>query len=211
MYRSHYQKLVSEIESPGYYADKLLHNYIYKGSALSSQVKADMKRYNNYSGVISLLPDTGRVLILGSGNGSFPLLLSMVKSSMYIDAVESDEDRVDLARNCASCTDKITYILDNPLKYNILNKYDAIIFIDYFSLLELDEQQLLLKICKNHTPLIIISDIKYSWISKIRLKMAGVELQNVGKHSQHIIDRMSEELNFNITQKEDIFALSVKG
>jgi 1-acyl-sn-glycerol-3-phosphate acyltransferase len=211
MYRNHYQKLISEIETPGYYADKLLHNYIYKGSAVSAQVRSDMKKHNNYSEIISHLPDSGRVLVLGSGNGSFSLLLSMVKPSMHIDAVESDEDRVDLARNCASCTDKITYIHDNPLQYNIMDKYEAIILVDYFSLLKIDEQQLLLKNCKSHTFLILISDIKYSWINKISLKIAGVELPNVRNHTQQSIDKMSEELFFDVSQKENIFALSLKG
>jgi 1-acyl-sn-glycerol-3-phosphate acyltransferase len=211
MYRSHYQKLVSEIETPRYYADKLLHNYIYKGSAVGTQVRSDMKRHNNYSEVISHLSETGRVLILGSGNGSFALLLSMVKPSLNIEAVESDEDKLELAKNCASCTDKITYIQDNPLKYNIMEKYSAIILIDYFSLLEKDEQQLLLANCINHTSLILISDIEYSWMNKISLKMAGIELQNVTNHPPDSFVNISQEFSFDISYKDDVFAISRKG
>jgi hypothetical protein len=210
MYKSHYQKLVSEIETPGYYADKLLHNYIYKGSWVRIQVRSDLKKHNNYSEIISYLPDTGRVLILGSGFGSFSLLLSMVKPSLIIVSVEADEYKLELAGNCASCTDKMTYIHDNPLEYSITDEYEAIILIDYFSYLEKSEQQLLLKNCTNHSSLILISDIEYSRYSRFRLKIAGAELKEVRNYSQQSLEKMSEELSFNISHKGDIFTLSAK-
>ncbi|MCX6224539.1 MAG: 1-acyl-sn-glycerol-3-phosphate acyltransferase, partial [Bacteroidia bacterium] len=208
MYKSHYQKMASEIETPGYFADKVFHNYVYKGTAISTQVCIDLKKHNNYSEIINQLPDSGHILVLGAGTGSFPLLLSIVKPALAIDAIEKDEEKLALARNCASCSEKISYIESNPLDFEITQTYDAVVLVDCFSTFDKAGQQQILLNCINHSTLLLISDIEYSWWSKVRLRLTGNELQRIKRYDLQDLEKSSKELYFHLTQTDNIFAIS---
>jgi hypothetical protein len=208
MYKIQHQRIESETEIPEYYADKVFHNYIYKGISVSTQVSIDLKKHNYYKEIIGQLPDNGSVLVLGAGFGAFPLLLSMVKPELIIDAVEADEDKLALAQNCASCTEKISYIQGNPLHFEIVNTYNAVVLIDCLSTFENAQQYQIIRNCLNHSPLILFSDIEYSRFNKTRLKLSGNELHKVNVYDKFKLKQISEELNFNITQTNNIFAIS---
>jgi hypothetical protein len=210
MYMTHYRTMSSGIETSSYFADKLFHNYIYKGSSVSIQVSIDLKKHNNYSEIIKLLPDEGQVLVLGSGMGAFPLLLSMVKPALSIDAVESDEDKLALARNCASCTENISYIESDPLYFEIRKTYNTVILVDCLSKFEKTVQQQILRNCLNHSSLVLLSDIDYNWQNIIRLKLSGTELQKNIKYNLSELEQLSEGLCFSLNRNDDIFAFSKK-
>jgi 1-acyl-sn-glycerol-3-phosphate acyltransferase len=208
MYINQYQQMVSEIETPDYFADKLFHNYIYKGAAVSALVKADLNKHGNYSDIIKSLPETGNILVLGAGSGSFPLMLSMVKPALSIDAVEEDEDNLALAMNCGSCTNKLSYMKGSPLNFTIEKSYDAIVLVDCLSLSEYPEQKQILRKCVNHAPLVLISDIEYPLNSKIRIMLKGIEQKRLKFYTFSFLEQLSEGLSVNIIQKDNIFALS---
>jgi 1-acyl-sn-glycerol-3-phosphate acyltransferase len=208
MYISHYQHIATELETPDYFADKLLHNYIYKGAAVSTLVKADLKKHGNYSNIIKNLPDSGSILVCGAGYGSFPLMTSMVKPALAIDALEEDEYKIALATHCASRTEKLSYIKGSSLDSINGKSYDSIILVDYISLLERPEQRELLKNCVNRSPLVLISDIEYPLNSKIRLMIKGIEQKRLKFLSLSLLEQLSEGLSVDIIQKDNIFALS---
>jgi 1-acyl-sn-glycerol-3-phosphate acyltransferase len=208
MYKNHYRKLVSEIETPAYYADKLFHNYVYKGSSVGAQVYVALKRHNNYTEIIKRIPDNGRVLVLGAGIGSFPLLLSMVKPTLNIIAAEGDEEKLSLAMNCASASGKVTYLQSSPLNFNFLQEYDTIVLVDCLSAFgDVDKLQII-KNCLSHSSLILLSDPEYSWYQKIRLKLSGCELEKPEKYSISSLRQISDGLFCNIIQTDNIFAIS---
>jgi len=208
MYQEQYQRIASEVETPGYYADKLFHNYIYKGVSVSTKVSIDLKKHNNYSEIIKLLPDSGQVLVLGAGLGSFPLLLSMVKPSLIIDAVEDDEDKLTLARNCASCTENITYRQGNPLDIKLEQTYKAVILIDCLAAFENVGQLQILQNCMNHSMLVLISDIGDSSFNKMRLKLTGNEIPKIKMNYQSNLGQLSENMGFNIVQMDHLTTIS---
>jgi 1-acyl-sn-glycerol-3-phosphate acyltransferase len=208
MYISRYQQMASEIETPEYYSDKLFHNYIYKGAAVSTHIKIDLKKHKNYSAIIEQLPDNGNILVFGSGLGSFPLLLSMVKPALVIDAMDDDEDKLSLAMHCASYTERISYRQGNPLNYTIPGRYDVIVLVDCLSLFENSDKMQILGNCVNNAPLILLSDIEYSWNNKIRLMLKGIELRKFINYSFSLLEQLSEGLSVNIIQKDNIFAVS---
>jgi uncharacterized protein len=208
MYKNYYRQLAAEIETPDYYADRVFHNYIYKGAAIATQIQIDLKRHKNYSEIIKQVPDNGNILVFGAGLGSFPLLLSMVKPALIIDAVGDDEDKLALARNCTSYTEKISYLQGNPLNFKIARRYDAIVLLDCMSLFDNPDKIEILGNCVNNTPLVLICDIEYSWNYKLRLIINGIELQKIRNHSISLLEELSEGLSANIIQKDNIFALS---
>jgi 1-acyl-sn-glycerol-3-phosphate acyltransferase len=211
MYKAHYQRIATEIETPEYFADKLYHNYIYKGSAVSTQVLIDLKKHNSYSEIISLLPKSGQVLVLGADIGSFPLLLSMVNPELVVVAVEADEDKLALAGNCASCTEKISYINSDPSSFEINQQYDAVVLVDCLSTFRPAEQQMIIKNCIHNSSLVLFSDIEYSWSGKMRLKMSGNELKKMNKYTLSDMEQLSEELCFSLTRNGNVYVISKTG
>ena len=109
-YQAEYKKLCDEIETPAYYADLVLKNYIYKGTAIEREVRRNLQKNNNYTTEIANMPDKGEVTITNTGYGEYALLLSLVKKDLHITAVEPDPDRRTLAENNASVPKNLKYI-----------------------------------------------------------------------------------------------------
>ena len=101
-YQDEYAKLSHEVETPDYYADLVLKNYIYKGPAIEREVRRNLKRNNNYNKEIAAMPDEGEVTIQNTGYGEYALLMALTKKNLQITAIETDEDKRAIAENCIS-------------------------------------------------------------------------------------------------------------
>ncbi|MDR2913290.1 MAG: 1-acyl-sn-glycerol-3-phosphate acyltransferase [Tannerella sp.] len=108
-YQAEYKKLSKEVETPDYYADLVLKNYIYKGPAIERAVRRNLKKHNNYTVEIAAMPDEGEVTIQNTGYGEYALLLSLVKKKLRITVVEPNSDTRALAENCASVQGNLRY------------------------------------------------------------------------------------------------------
>ncbi|MDR0794887.1 MAG: 1-acyl-sn-glycerol-3-phosphate acyltransferase [Tannerella sp.] len=111
-YREQYQSLSKQIETPDYYSDLVIHNYIYKGASVERAVRRSLRRNDNFKSLISQLPDEGKVVVVNSGYGEFALLLALVKKQLQIVAYEENSDLRDLAANCASVSANLVYTGD---------------------------------------------------------------------------------------------------
>jgi len=109
-YQAEYQNMCDEIETPAYYADLVLKNYIYKGSAIAHDVRRNLKKHNNFNTEIAAMPDEGEVTIHNTGYGEYALLLSLVKKHLSVTAIEPDPDRRALAENCASIPNNLKFV-----------------------------------------------------------------------------------------------------
>ena len=98
------------METADYYADLVIHNYIYKGPTVERTVRRNLKKHGNYRDMISQLKKHSRVLIENCGYGELPLLLSLVYKNMSVVATESDTDKLELAANCASVPSNLQYV-----------------------------------------------------------------------------------------------------
>jgi len=108
-YQAEFKKLCDEIETPAYYADLVMKNYIYKGAAIEREVRRNLRQNNNYAAEIAAMPDEGAVTIANTGYGEYALLLSLVKKGLHITAIEPDTDRRAVAENCVSIPENLTY------------------------------------------------------------------------------------------------------
>ena len=108
-YQAEYKKLCDEIETPAYYADLVIKNYIYKGITIEREVRRNLKKHNNYAAEIAAMPNDGEVTLANTGYGEYALLLSLVKKDLLITAVEPDPDRRILAENCVSVPGNLCY------------------------------------------------------------------------------------------------------
>ena len=109
-YRERYEHLSEQIETPAYYSDRVIHNYIYKGPAIERSVRRNLRKHRNYAELISQLPDEGRVIVENSGLGVFTLLLALTKRHLQVIGVEKNTDSRELAENCASVPANLYYV-----------------------------------------------------------------------------------------------------
>ena len=109
LYEAEYEKLAKSIETPGYYSDLVMHNYIYKGIGVEREVRKLMRDNNNFENQIAALPEEGEVTITDCGYGAYPLLAALVKKRLKITATDADREKIELARNCASVPSNLTY------------------------------------------------------------------------------------------------------
>lgn len=121
-YKECYQKLSEQIETPAYFSDRVIHNYIYKGPAIERTVRRNLRQHRNYADIISQLPDEGRVIVENSGLGAFTLLLALTKKHLQVIGIEENTDLQELAANCASVPENLYYIAnENDLEQSNAN------------------------------------------------------------------------------------------
>ena len=106
-YQAEYKKLCREIETPDYYADLVLKNYIYKGPAIERAVRKNFRKNKNYVVEIAAMPDEGEVTIRNTSYGEYALLLALVKKNLKITVIEPNPDIRALAANCASVPENL--------------------------------------------------------------------------------------------------------
>ncbi len=101
-YEDEYAKMVEELETPAYFKDLVLHNYIYKGRAVERNARRALEHIDEMAARIASLPDEGECVIQETGQGEFSLLAALTKKRLRIVARIDDEERFLLADHCAS-------------------------------------------------------------------------------------------------------------
>ena len=108
-YIEQYNEICRQTETADYFADLVLHNYIYKGHDIERRARKNLRQNGNYREAIAALPDNGEYRIDNCGQGVFALLAALVKKNLQITATDSDADLVDIAANCVSVPENLKY------------------------------------------------------------------------------------------------------
>ncbi|MBR4199063.1 MAG: 1-acyl-sn-glycerol-3-phosphate acyltransferase [Bacteroidales bacterium] len=108
-YTEQYDEICRRTETADYFADLVLHNYIYKGRDIERRARKNLRQNGNYREAIAALPDNGEYRIENCGQGEFALLAALVKKNLQITATDSDADLVDIAANCVSVPQNLKY------------------------------------------------------------------------------------------------------
>jgi 1-acyl-sn-glycerol-3-phosphate acyltransferase len=109
-YMEVYGKMSEALETPDYYADLVKHNYLYKGAEIERTVKRHLRKNKNFVEEIRLQPKNGETVIENKGYGEYPLLCSLVRKALQINANEPDTDIREIAENCVSVPENLKYL-----------------------------------------------------------------------------------------------------
>jgi 1-acyl-sn-glycerol-3-phosphate acyltransferase len=148
-FREEYEKIREEIETPKYYREQLIYNYLYKGPVLEWYMRIKTKLEKNYEQFHKLLPLQGKILDIGCGYGFMSYMLHFLSEERYITGVDFDEEKIETANHCYLKTDNINFICADVVKYSF-DTHDAFIISDVLHYLQPDEQELLLQKCINN-------------------------------------------------------------
>lgn len=159
-FREEYQKFRLICETPKYFRNKLINNYIYKGPILEWYTRVKLSLEDNYELLNKLIPREGKITDIGCGYGYQPYMLHFLSSEREITAIDYDENKIETAANCPSKNDKLKFICSSAVDYEYTNQ-DAFILSDVLHyLLPEDQKNVLRKIFNklNDGGVIIIRD-----------------------------------------------------
>lgn len=122
-YLDWYDTVCKETETMDYFSGIIYSNYIYKGLNVEWHLKRSHKTREKYATIISNLPECGNLLICNCGYGIFALTCALMKRNLHIMAIDTDADKIDIARNCISVPSNLKY----GCAETDFEKYDLII------------------------------------------------------------------------------------
>ena len=145
-FKAEYEKLRATCETPRYYYDRLCHNYIYKGPVLEWYIRYKIKMENYYEHYNDLIAADAKILDIGCGYGQMDYMLHFTGRDRVITGVDHDAEKIDIANNCFSKSDKINFVAADATQYEV-TPHDVIILNDMLHYINYQEQELLIKKC----------------------------------------------------------------
>lgn len=129
-----------------YYRRLLALNYVLKGPILEWYLRMKMKLEYNYEIYNALMPRQGDILDLGCGYGFISYMLMFTADNRQITGVDYDAEKIEVAANCFSKNDRITFECADISDYYI-SPMNGFILSDVLHYLPPEEQVILLKKC----------------------------------------------------------------
>ncbi|MCF6223047.1 MAG: 1-acyl-sn-glycerol-3-phosphate acyltransferase [Flavobacteriaceae bacterium] len=142
-FKSNFLEFRDEIENKNYYRGILLSNYLYKDKKIQNLVKEDFEKYKSlYYNLNITLPRSIKILHIGNDFGQIDILLVSKSIERKIDSFISDENHLNVAKNCytVKCR-KVTYI-ENLSEIKAID-YELLLISDAIGLKYLDQKELL--------------------------------------------------------------------
>lgn len=145
-FKRKYEELKLQNHTPAHFRQQLIYNYIYKGPVLEWYMRVKLKLEKNYEMVNSLIPKKGKILDIGCGYGFMDYALYFASQHRTITGIDYDEEKIQVANNCFSKDENISFIAADARSFPFDN-YDAIIISDMLHYLDTDAQKKLVKKC----------------------------------------------------------------
>lgn len=147
--RSHYEALKLKIETPAYFREQLIYNYLYKGPVLEWYMRIKTRLEDNYTMFDNLVPRKSRVLDIGCGYGFLAYMLHFVSSQRRVTGIDYDEEKIATAAHCYLKNDEIDFFATDAMSFEFA-QYDVIILADMLHYLQPEEQEALINKCCMH-------------------------------------------------------------
>ena len=158
--RSEYELLRQEQETVDYFRPRLIKNYIFKGPVLEWYCKIKVGMESNYKLFESYLPKEGKITDVGCGYGFLPLMLSFTGKNREITGIDYDEEKIGIAANCISKSDKVNFVCADVTQYEY-DFADAFVISDVLHYLSEEQQVEVISRCAkklNKNGIMIIRD-----------------------------------------------------
>ncbi|WPP48772.1 MMPL family transporter [Catalinimonas niigatensis] len=143
-FKAAYQELKNELESPEYFKEVLIKNYLYKGPVLEWYLRVKQRLENGYHIFHELLPISGRIVDLGCGYGFMSYALAFSGENRQILGVDYDTEKIEVAKNCPVKPANLEFDEGDVATY-AYGKSDAFIISDVLHYLLPDKQLQVLK------------------------------------------------------------------
>ena len=118
-YEIEYQKMVEKLETPEYFQDLVLHNYVYKGVEIELKARKNLKKIKKLNTLLYSLPEKSKVLLRNCGQGELSLISALSRKNIIFYASDDYAENIEIAKNCVSIPSNLHYIEND----NYINDY----------------------------------------------------------------------------------------
>ncbi|MFT3903143.1 MAG: 1-acyl-sn-glycerol-3-phosphate acyltransferase [Niabella sp.] len=144
-FKSEHEHLRAQLETPKYFKEHLLFNYIYKGPVLEWYLKIKLRLEGFYQSFHELLPMQGNMLDLGCGYGFMTYILYWASNGKRrFTSVDYDEEKMETADHCFGKTSDLQFVHADISRFTF-EKYDGIVISDVLHYLLPEEQNLIIR------------------------------------------------------------------
>jgi 1-acyl-sn-glycerol-3-phosphate acyltransferase len=117
--REAYAKLQLEQETPKFYAQKVIHQYIYKGPVIEWYVRIKLKLENNYEFFNNVIPRKATIVDMGCGYGYFAYMLNCLSGERNIIGIDYDEEKTKVAQKIAEGNNNLSFKVQDIIEEEI--------------------------------------------------------------------------------------------
>jgi 2-polyprenyl-3-methyl-5-hydroxy-6-metoxy-1,4-benzoquinol methylase len=186
-----YQKVVDEAETPSYFRERLIKNYIYKGPVLEWYIRIKIRMEKDYEVFHRHLPKEGSITDIGCGYGFMDYMLMMLSRKRRITGFDYDAEKIAVANNCPGKNDRIEFHCADVMNVT-LPQSDAFVISDVLHYMPENEQEKLIIRC--------VEKLKPGGVLMIR--DADREMKN--RHNKtRLSEFFSTRIGFNQTLADD--------
>jgi 1-acyl-sn-glycerol-3-phosphate acyltransferase len=145
-FKTEFEILQKEIETPAYFRSRLISNYIYKGPVLEWYMRIKTGLENNYKFFDSVLPAKGKIVDIGCGYGFLPYMLHFLSKDRQITGLDYDEEKIGVASKCFSKSSSLEFIACDVTTFE-LPQADAFVIADVLHYFPVELQDRLIEQC----------------------------------------------------------------
>ena len=121
-----YDIVKKDLETPDYFYDYIIKNFVYKGPVLEWYTKIKVQLEDKYKFFNDIIPEKAVITDLGCGYGYLDFMLSLNSDKREITAVDYDADKIEIAKNCAISNERIRFVAGD---INEIDFYPSDVFI----------------------------------------------------------------------------------
>ncbi|MCC7029832.1 MAG: methyltransferase domain-containing protein, partial [Chitinophagaceae bacterium] len=204
-FRNEFTKYKEERETPAYFKEQLIKNYIYKGPVLEWYCRIKARLENYYTPIEKLVPREGNILDIGCGYGFLAYILSWTSENRTVYGLDYDEEKIEVAKHNFSKTEQLHFTAGDALDFSDDLKYDCILIMDVLHYLLPEKQLALLQKCKASLAekgLLIVRD----GVKDLNKKHQGTVLTEIFSTRIFGFNKTKNELHFISKQLLENFA-----
>ncbi|HSW61061.1 MAG TPA: 1-acyl-sn-glycerol-3-phosphate acyltransferase, partial [bacterium] len=160
MFKKEYESVYEKLGTVDFFRDRLMKNYIYKGPDIEWYARIKIRLEDNYRFFNDLVPRKAEIYDIGCGMGMLTFMLTLTSKERSVKAIDYDETKISIAKNCYSCNERTAFVCDDVTKTSF-EKADVFIMNDVLHYLLVEEQSALIEKCAvklNENGMIIIRD-----------------------------------------------------
>ncbi|HLP49800.1 MAG TPA: 1-acyl-sn-glycerol-3-phosphate acyltransferase [Chitinophagales bacterium] len=118
-FKTEYEKLREEKETPRYFRQWLRMNYIYKGPELEFLALKESRSEAFYTALDKALPKQGHITEIGCGYGFHVYMLHFTGWKRTLTGIDTNEEMIEIANNCYSKNSQLQFIHADVTQCNI--------------------------------------------------------------------------------------------
>ena len=139
-FKNEYNKLRIQVETPKFFREIIIKNYLYKNPILEWYVRIKLKLEDDYQLFHELVPKKGIVVDLGCGYGMMSHALAYCSSKREIHGFDYDHDKIGVAQNCPASPANANFCQGDVVDGNYPDA-DVFLICDVLHYLTSDEQK----------------------------------------------------------------------